>query len=84
MTTIEKLKLMEEMEARNEARRQEYIRTCGVHSAIEISARAILDSLDILAQHYNVTRPELLDLLVNTMQAAQQTDDQERGEHYGA
>lgn len=78
MSTTEKLKLMKEMEDRNEARRQEYIRTCGVHSAIEISARAILDSLDILAQHYNVTRGELLELLVNTMWAKQQTDDQEQ------
>lgn len=78
MTTIEKLKLMEETEARNEERRQQYLRTCGVHSAIEISARAILDSLDILAQHYNVTRPELLELLVNTMWAMKQTDDQDR------
>lgn len=76
MSTIEKLMLQEEIEARNEARRQDYIRTCGVHSAIEISARAILDSLDILAQHYNVPRSELLDLLVNTMQAAQQCDEQ--------
>lgn len=77
MTTIEKLRLMDEMEARNEERRQQYIRTCGVHSAIEISARAILDSLDILAQHYNVPRAELLELLVNTMWAMKQTDDQE-------
>lgn len=78
MTTTEKLKLMKEMEARNEARRQQYIRDSGVHSAIEVSARAILDSLDILAQHYNVTRDELLELLVDTLWAMKQTDDQER------
>ena len=78
MTITEKLKLQKEIEARNEARRQQYIRTCGVHSAIEVSARAIMDSLDILAQHYNVTREELLELLVNTMWAMLQTDDQER------
>ena len=83
MTTIEKLRLHKEIEARNEARRQQYIRECGVHSAIEISARAILDSLDILAQHYHVTRAELLELLVNTMWAVQQTDEQE-GVSYGA
>ena len=72
MSTTEKLKLMKEMEDRNEARRQEYIRTCGVHSAIEVSARAIIDSLDILAQHYGVYRAELLELLVNTMWAQEQ------------
>ena len=77
MKTAEKLNLMKEMEARNEERRQQYIRTCGVHDAIEISSRAILGSLDILAQHYNVTRPELLELLVNTMWAQEQTMEQE-------
>lgn len=80
MTTIEKLRLQEEIEARNEERRQQYLRDCGVHSAIEISARGIMDSLDILAQHYNVRREELLELLVNTMWAMKQTEDQEGAE----
>lgn len=77
MKIREKLTLLQEVEARNEARRQEYIRTCGAHSAIEISARAILGSLDILAQHYNVDRAELLELLVNTLWAMEQTEAQE-------
>ena len=45
--------------------------------AIEIHARAILGSLDILAQHYGVKREALLDLLVDTLWAMQQSDEQE-------
>ena len=76
MTTIEKLKLMEEMEARNEARRQQYIRDCGAYDAIQISARGIMASIDILAKHYNLERNELFELLVNTMCVMTQIDEQ--------
>lgn len=77
MNTRKKLQQMKEMEARNEARRKAYLETVGIHGAIEIHARAILGSLDILAQHHNLPRSELLELLVNTMWAMQQTDSQE-------
>lgn len=77
MTTRKKLECMKEMEARNEARRKAYLETVGIHGAIEIHARAVLGSLDILAQHHGLKRAELLEVLVNTMWAMEQHDQQE-------
>ena len=77
MTTREKLILKEQADKRNEERVRAYLMTVGAHGAIEIHARAVLGSLDILAQHYDVTRAELLELLVNTLWAMQQSDEQE-------
>ena len=77
MKTAEKLTLRKEMEARNEESCRQHAKTCAIHNAIEVSARAILDGLDILAQHYGVERPELLELLVNTLWAQEQTKAQE-------
>lgn len=77
MTIREKLALKEQMDKRNEERVRAYLKTVCAHGAIEIHARAVLGSLDILAQYYDVTRAELLELLVNTMWAMQQSDEQE-------
>lgn len=77
MTIREKLALHEEAEKRNRERVDAYLKTIGAHGAIEIHARAILGSLDILAQHYHVDREELLDLLVDTLWAMNLGDKQE-------
>ena len=77
MTIREKLALKEQMDKRNEERVRAYLKTVGAHGAIEIHARAVLGSLDILAQHYHVDREELLDLLVSTLWAMNLSDKQE-------
>lgn len=77
MSTTEKLNLMKEIEGRNETRRQEYLRTCGARDAIDVTARAIIESLDLLARNYNVPRSELLELLVNTCWTWEQIKAQE-------
>ena len=77
MTIREKLALHDEAEKRNNERIHAYLKTVGAHGAVEIHARAILGSLDILAQHYGVKREALLDLLVSTLWAMQQSDEQE-------
>lgn len=79
MTTCEKLDLMTEMEERNELRRKAYLRTAGIHDAIEVSAGAILDGLDVLAQTHGARRRELVELLIDTLQALEQTREQEDG-----
>lgn len=82
MTITERLKELDAIKARNAERDQEYAaaqkRIAGAHRAVEISASAILDSLDILAQHHGVPRAELLELLVDTMQALEQHREQEK------
>lgn len=77
MTIREKLALHDEAEKRNEERLKLYLETVGAYKAIEISARAVLGSLDVLAQQYDVKRAELLEQLVNTLWAMQQSDEQE-------
>lgn len=77
MTIHEKLILKEQADKRNEERVRAYLNTVGAHDAIEIHARAILGSLDILARHYHVDREELLDLLVSTLWAMNLSDKQE-------
>lgn len=68
-TTREKLEQMKEMEARNAEREKEFAaqKVATIHRTIEIYARSTLDSLDILAQHHDVNRPALLDMLISTM-----------------
>lgn len=77
MTIRERLALRDEAEKRNNERIHAYLKTVGAHGAIEIHARAIIGSLDILAQHYHVDREELLDLLVSTLWAMNLSDRQE-------
>ena len=76
-TTREKLALHDESEARNEERRKTYMQTVGVHTALEIHAKAILDSLDVLAGRYHLKRDELLDELISTLYATDQCRAQE-------
>lgn len=77
MTIREKLALHDELEKRNNERIHAYLKTEGAHGAIEFLARAILGSLDILAQHDGVKREALLEQLVDTLWAMQQSDEQE-------
>lgn len=72
MTIKEKLALRDEIEKRNEERIKAYMQTAGVHTALEIHAKSIIDSLDILAERYMLPREELLDALNDTLRATHQ------------
>lgn len=67
MTIREKLALHDELEKRNNERIRNYLDNLGACGAIEPLARAILGSLDILAQQYAMERGELLGLLCSTL-----------------
>lgn len=69
MNTREKLALHDEVEKRNEERIKAYMQTAGVHTALEIHAKSIIDSLDILAERYRLPREELLESLIETLYA---------------
>lgn len=79
MEIRDKLELMKEMDERNEARRKAYLETVGAHKALEIHATGIMGSLDIMAQHYNVPRTELLDQLIIMLQAAETNGPETEG-----
>lgn len=70
MTTTEKLAQMEKSEARNREAAE-------IHRSIEIYARSILESVDTLAEVHRVPPHELVELLVNTIWAMEQTREQE-------
>ena len=72
MTTRERLTVHEMIEARNEARIKAYMRAASVHTALEIHAKAIIDSLDILAERYRLPRAELLESLIDTLYVTDQ------------
>lgn len=70
MTTTEKLAQMEKSEARNRE-------AAAIHRSIEIYARSIIESVDTLAEVHRVLPHELVELLVNTIWAMEQTREQE-------
>lgn len=80
MTIQEKLALHDEVEKRNEERIKAYMQTAGVHTALEIHAKSIIDSLDILAERYRLPREELLESLIDTMRATLQFTTQQQAE----
>lgn len=71
-TIREKLALRDEVEKRNKERINAYMRTAGIHTTLEIHAKSIIESLDILAERYRLPREELLDALIATLQATNQ------------
>lgn len=87
MSIREKLTLKDEIEARNEAREREFLQArtlgkfsetvCDFNKTVNDAAEAIHSGIDILAKHYGVERSELLELLVNTLWAQEQTKAQE-------
>lgn len=82
MNIREKLELQKEIDARNADREREFLRGLedyveAVHKTIEVYAEAIHSCIDITAQHYGTGRAELLDLLIVTLQAKEQTEAQE-------
>ena len=40
-----------------------------IHATIEIYAKGVISTMDMVADHYGVSRAEMLDLLIATMQA---------------
>lgn len=74
MKIRDKLELMKEMDEREKARINAFLNAVGAHKALEIHATAVMGSLDILAQHYNVPRAELLEQLIIMLQAAESND----------
>lgn len=48
-----------------------------IHSKIEAYAETILNILDVDADSYNVRRGQLVALLIDTLQAMEQTREQE-------
>ena len=77
MTINEKLALRDEVEKRNEERINAYMHTAGIHTVLEIHAKSIIDSLDILAERYRLPREELLEALIATLQATHQFTSQQ-------
>lgn len=71
MNIREKLALKDQIDARNDARWKEFFDAMGVHNALEIQARGIMGSLNILADHYHVPRNTLLEQLLGMLQAAE-------------
>ena len=80
MTITEKLNLMKEIEARNADREREFLQAQkveAIHRIVEAYAEVIHGYIDIVAQDYGVERSEVLDLLIDTLQAMDQTKAQE-------
>jgi len=80
MSIREKLNQMKEIEARNADREREFLQAQNVedmHRTVESFAEAIHSGIDILAKHYGVERSELFELVIDTMQAMEQTKAQE-------
>lgn len=70
MTVEEKLKIMDEVDARNAERINKY-------HAVEVIAEGIHGSLDAIANRFNENRETLFDLMIATLQAMEQTRIQE-------
>lgn len=78
MNIREKLALKKQADKRNEERVIAYIQKANiVDVAVEILARAILNRLDNNANRFGMKRSELLEMLVDTLWAMQQHDEQE-------
>lgn len=84
MKIHEKLNLLNESDARNLEKiaahvvRQEFQKKLeAIHKSVEIYADSILESLDVLANYHGVGRADLLELLINTLQAMDQHRAQE-------
>ena len=82
MTIREKLEHIKSCEARNIEREHAYLEQMKsevelIHRMIERYAAATLNSLDTLAEYHKVPRSELLELLVDTLQALEQVKAQE-------
>ena len=70
MTVEEKLKLMGEIDARNAERINKY-------HAVEVIAEGVHGSLDAMAERFGENRETLFDLMIATLQAMEQTRQQE-------
>ena len=77
METRKRLEQMKEMEGRNAEREKEFAaqKVATIHRTVEIYARSTLDSLDILAQHHQVDRKALLEMLIATMMTMEHTGE---------
>ena len=81
---IERLRQMEESRARNDEKVAEYIekrRAENIHRTIEIYAKAVFEAMDNLAGEDKDKRPELIELLFNTVSAMERNDYKEGGSH---
>ena len=79
MSIREKLELQKEIDARNEERAKEFTqqKVADIHRSIEIYAGSIIESVGVLADYHGANRGMLLDLLISTLQAMEQTRQQE-------
>lgn len=81
MNIRDKLDMQQEIDRRNDERIDAYMRTTGVHMALEIHANAVIDSLDIIAERYALKRSDLLEVLISTLYATEQVREQEEKSH---
>lgn len=80
MTVREKLELKKAIDARNNDREREFFRSKkaeAIHRSVEIYADSILESIDILAGYHGADRADVLELLIDTLQAKEQAKAQE-------
>ena len=80
MNIRKKLELQKEIDARNADREREFLQAQKVedmHRTVESFAEAIHSGIDILAKHYGAERSEPFELVIDTMQAMEQTKAQE-------
>jgi len=80
MSITEKLKLNDEIDARNKIREKEFIQMQKVeiiHRIIEAYAETIHGYIDMVAQDYGLKRSEVIDLLIDTLYAVEQIKAQE-------
>ena len=82
MTLREKLASIKSCEARNLEREHAYLEQLKaevevVYRMIERYASTTLESLDTLSDYHHIPRAELLELLIDTLQALEQAKEQE-------
>ena len=84
MKIREKLNLLNESDARNLESIAAHLVRQGIqkkieaiHRSIEIYADSILESLDVLANYHGTDRSDLLEALIDTLQALEQNKVQE-------
>lgn len=82
MTLREKLEHIKGCEARNLEREHAHLEQMKaevehIHLMIERYAASVVESLNTLAEYHNVPRGELLELLIDTVQALEQCKAQE-------
>lgn len=82
MTIREKLELIKGCEARNLEREHTYLEEMkaeveSIHLMIKRYAASVIESMNTLSEYHNIPRGELLELLIDTLQAMEQTREQE-------